>query len=140
MAPEQLKVTAIALTVVSLTLFAVAANDFSSPEAPARDPAPDERAGWRGSLTLLALSLGVSALLWGAARARGWNVDRVFWTGTGAFLAILTLMRPWWFWDNHRARWLRRAIGDEPTALFYLAVSAACLWVGLFTDWTFGRR
>jgi hypothetical protein len=52
----------------------------------------------------------------------------------------MTLTRPWWFWESHKARWLRGLIGDEPTAGFYLAVAALMVWVGLFTEWTFGRR
>jgi hypothetical protein len=39
-----------------------------------------------------------------------------------------------------RARWLRELIGDEPTALLYLVVAGVMVWVGLFTDWTFGRH
>jgi hypothetical protein len=70
----------------------------------------EARRGWRGKLILLAISL-----------------------------AIL-LTRPWWFWENYRARWLRNCIGDPPTAALYLALSGAMVWVGLYTDWTFGRR
>jgi hypothetical protein len=52
----------------------------------------------------------------------------------------MTISRPWWFWENYKARWLRDAIGDGPTAVLYLALSAVMVWVGLYTDWTFGRR
>ena len=137
--PEHLKVTAIILALVSLTLFAITAGELSSGNA---DPEPDpsRRGGWRGALRLFAVSMAVAGTLWVVAREEGWNQDRVFWVGCGAFIGVMTLMRPWWFWENYKARWLRSAIGDEPTALLYLAVSAACLWVGLFTDWTFGRR
>jgi hypothetical protein len=34
---------------------------------------------------------------------------------------------------------LRGGIGDEPTAGIYLALAAAMIWVGLFTDWALGR-
>lgn len=49
------------------------------------------------------------------------------------------LPRPWWFWGNRRAGCLRNGT-DEGTALPYRALAAAMVWVGLFTDWTFGRR
>lgn len=52
----------------------------------------------------------------------------------------MTLTRPWWFWENWKARWLRDLIGDGGTALVYLTLAAVMVWVGLFTDWTFGRR
>jgi hypothetical protein len=58
----------------------------------------------------------------------------------GGLLAVMTLTRPWWFWENWRARWLRDLIGDEGTAFVYLALAAVMVWVGLYTDWTFGRR
>jgi hypothetical protein len=31
-------------------------------------------------------------------------------------------------------------IGDEATAVLYLAIAGVMVWVGLYTDWTFGRR
>jgi hypothetical protein len=49
------------------------------------------------------------------------------------------LTRPWWFWENWKARWLRGLIGDEATTVVYLALAAAMVWVGLCTGWTFGR-
>jgi hypothetical protein len=134
-----LKAAAVLLALVSLTLFAVAADDWFSERA-AVVAEPPKRGTWHGGLMLLAVTGAVWGVLWVLAREEGWSRDRVFWVGFGAFIAILTLLRPWWFWDNYKARWLRNAIGDELTALFYLAVSAVCLWVGLFTDWPFGRR
>lgn len=137
MAPEHLKVTALALALVSLTLFALAATDLMGGEARPAEERP--RAGWRGGLVLLVVSFIVCGLLWSVSRVEGWSRDRVFWVGCGTFLGMLTLLRPWWFWENYKARWLRKAIGDEPTAIVYLVVSAICIWVGLNTDWTFGR-
>jgi hypothetical protein len=52
----------------------------------------------------------------------------------------MTLTRPWWFWENWKARWLRGLIGDGATAVVYLALAAAMVLVGLSTDWHFGRR
>ena len=83
-------------------------------------------------------SLVVSVLL--AAELAGWNRDRALWISVGTFLGLMTLLRPWWFWENYRARWLRNLIGDEATLVVYLGIAAIMLWVGLNTDWTFGRR
>ena len=80
--------------------------------------------GWRGSVILFAASLLSLGGLWGAAALLNLNRDRVLWAGLGTFLAVMTLTRPWWFWENYKARWLRGLIGDEATASFYLAVAA----------------
>jgi hypothetical protein len=37
-------------------------------------------------------------------------------------------------------RWLRNSIGDAPTVLLYLGLSGVMVWVGRYTDWTFGRH
>ncbi|HYL28708.1 MAG TPA: hypothetical protein VEU27_02180 [Gemmatimonadales bacterium] len=105
----------------------------------ARD-AEEPPAGWRGGVILLGVSLLTLGALWALAAGFGWNRDRVLWVGLGAFLSLMTISRPWWFWENYKARWLRDAIGDGPTAFIYLLLSAILVWVGLFTNWTFGRR
>jgi hypothetical protein len=120
-------------------VFAVlAVNEFgeSSDEAA---PAEPDRSGFRGGVILLLVSALCVGTLWFVARQLGWPRDRTLWVGVGAFLAVMTLARPWWFWENYRARWLRDLIGDEPTAGLYLAVAAVMIWVGLYTEWTFGR-
>ena len=139
MAPEHLKAAAVVLALVSLTLIAFAASEGSAASRQIEE-SPPKRRGWRGPVTLLCVTMAVGGTLWVVAREEGWSPDRVIWAGGGALIAVLTLLRPWWFWENYRARWLRDTIGDEPTALLYLAVSAACLWVGFFTDGTFGGR
>ena len=101
------------------------------------DPA---RSGVVGGLILFLVSALSIAILWLGSMELGWPRDRTLWVGVGAFLAIMTLARPWWFWENHRARWLRDLIGDESTAGLYLAIAAAMIWVGLFTEWTFGHH
>ena len=108
-----------------------------SPRAP---EAPLERSGWRGALILLAVTGALLASLWLLAAGMAWSRDRVLWIGLGTFLALMTLTRPWWFWENWRARAVRGAIGDEVTAVLYLVVAAGMIWVGLYTDWLFGRR
>ena len=97
------------------------------------------RVGAIGGLILLLVSGLSLAILWIGATELGWPRNRTLWVGMGACLALMTLARPWWFWENYRARWLRGRIGDEPTAGLYLVIASAMIWVGLFTEWTFGR-
>ena len=138
MALEQLKPVAVALAIVSLSLLALTASEWSS--GPAKpDAETGARSGRRGGLILFTVCVLLLGTLWGLAGAFGWERDRVLWVGMGAFLAIMTITQPWWFWENYKARWLRDAIGDGPTVLLYLALSAVMLWVGVFTAWTFGR-
>ena len=138
MSPVQAKVAVIAFGLLSLVLVAAAVREWSRDVEPDR-PAP-ARSGGRGALILLAVSGAVVGSLVVAAPAAGWARDRTLWVGVGGFLAVMTLTRPWWFWENWRARWLRNLIGDEGTAFVYLALAAVMVWVGLYTDWTFGRR
>jgi uncharacterized protein YbjT (DUF2867 family) len=111
---------------------------------PERDPERDadrpDRSGWRGNLILLTVCLLAVGTLCVAAKEFAWARDRALWAGLGAGLALLTLTRPWWFWENYKARGLRALIGDESTALVYLAVAGAMVWIGLTTNWPFGRR
>jgi hypothetical protein len=75
-----------------------------------------------------------------SASVFGWSRDRTLWIGIGTLLALLTLSRPRWFWENRKARMLRNLIGNEATAVVYLVIAGAMMWIGLTTDWTFGRR
>jgi hypothetical protein len=102
--------------------------------------APAERGPWRGRLILTGISLLSLAAVWLAADSLGWQRDRALWVGLGALLGLSTVIRPWCFWEDHKARWLRGLIGDEATAFIYLLLSAVMVWVGLFTDWHFGRQ
>ena len=68
------------------------------------------------------------------------NRNQTMWLGFGLFLAVMTATRPWWFWEHYKARALRRRIGDGAVVVIYLAIAFAMIWVGLYTDWTFGRR
>ena len=88
---------------------------------------------------LIATSVALVGGLWLPGGSVGGR-DRVLWMGFGALLALMTLTRPWWFWDNCRARWLREVLGDEATAASYLALAGVMVWVGFFTDWAFGAR
>ncbi|HET9983604.1 MAG TPA: hypothetical protein VFQ38_08450 [Longimicrobiales bacterium] len=87
----------------------------------------------------LVICLAVGAGLFLFAAAAHLPRDRVLYTGLGAGLILATLLRPAWFWEHPKARWLRNLVGDEATALFYLAVGGACVWIGVFTQLPFGR-
>jgi len=131
---------AIAFALISLLFAVLAVNEWAEP--PAERPGPDtpDRRGRAGGLILFVVSIFSAAALYVGAEVLGWPRDRTLWVGIGAMLALMTLARPWWFWENYRARWLRGLIGDEPTAGLYLALAAAMMWVGLFTEWTFGPQ
>jgi hypothetical protein len=128
----------IAFTLVSLSFLVLAVRSWRSEAASA--PVRPERSRWRGGLILTGISLLALAGLWLGAGAFGWGRDRALWVGLGGFLALATVARPWWFWENYKARWLRGLIGDEGTAFVYLLVAGVMVWVGMFTDWRFGRR
>jgi hypothetical protein len=127
----------IGFAILSLVFAAFALEEWDDRPAAGDPPAPD-RSALRGGLILVAVTLLALGTLWLAAAEFGWPRDRALWVGVGLFLAVMTLTRPWWFWENRKARWLRRLIGDEPTAGIYLALAAAMVWVGLFAEWTFG--
>jgi hypothetical protein len=90
---------------ISLTLAAVAW--LRSAEPPRRH---SERDGTAGGLILFSVSLALVGGLWMLTESFGWERDRTFWVGCGAFLTLMTLTRPWWFWDNYKARWLGRNV------------------------------
>jgi hypothetical protein len=135
---RELKPLAIAFALLSLLFAALAVNEWSD----ADDDAPRRAGQGRavGGLILLLITGLSLAILWIGATELGWPRNRTLWVGMGAFLALMTLARPWWFWENYRARWLRGLIGDESTAGLYLVIAAAMIWVGLFTEWTFGPQ
>jgi hypothetical protein len=139
LSPENLRAGAIILALLSVALVVLAVKEWSArrAEGGAIDTA---RSGWWGNVVLFLVALGSVGGVLTAAQIAGWNRDRAMWVGVGGFLGVLTVLRPWWFWDNYRARWLRNAIGDGATAALYLAIAALMLWIGLNTDWGFGRR
>jgi hypothetical protein len=139
MSPAELKLTAIACALLSLALLITVLMRWSAPAVD--DPAEaSERSAWRGGLTLFGVCLLLIVSLLVVAAKAGWARDRTLRIGVGTFLGLLTLTRPWWFWENWKARWLRGLIGDAATALVYLVLAAAMVWIGMYTDWTFGKR
>jgi hypothetical protein len=120
-------------------LAALALDEWSDrPGSAGRSDA--DRTSLRGGLILVLVSLLALASVWLVAGEFGWPRDRALWVGFGLLLAVMTLVRPWWFWDSAKARWLRGRIGDDPTAGLYLVAAAMMVWLGLFTQWTFGRE
>ena len=129
----------IVLAGLSIALFAVAARQWLAPRVEG-EPERAEGAGWRGNVLLFVISIASVGGLLLAAGAAGWNRDRALWVGVGTFLGMMTIIRPWWFWENYKARWLRKVIGDGATMVIYLAIAGIMIWVGLSTDWPFGGR
>jgi hypothetical protein len=123
---------------MSLLFAALAVNEWS--DADQEGPRRAGRGGAVGGLILFLISGLSLGILWIGATELGWPRNRTLWVGMGAFLGLMTLARPWWFWENYRARWLRGLIGDEPTAGLYLVLAAVMIWVGLFTEWTLGPQ
>jgi hypothetical protein len=95
---------------------------------------------WRINAIGALVSVAFVATVLAIARIQGWDRDQALWVGFGGFLGLMAILRPFWFWDNYRAQWLRGVIGDEATAAVYLIVAIIIVWVGLNTDWGFGRR
>ena len=139
MSPALLKGTAIAFALLSLAFLVAGLKSWKSQSAN-QVGTSSNRGGCRGGLILLAVSGSLFGGLWTLAADMGWSRDRALWVGLGGFVGVMTLVRPWWFWDNWRAHALRDTIGDETTAVLYLALAAAMVCVGLYTDWPFGRR
>ena len=94
----------------------------------------------RENLVGVLVAIGLVVTILTVAKSAGWNRDRAMWVGVGGFLGLMTVVRPLWFWENYRARWLRNLIGDGATAIVYLTFAAIMVWIGLNTNWTFGRR
>jgi hypothetical protein len=133
------KAAAIACALLSIVLLAATLKGWGSGQNEG-EAQSSEQSGWRGGLVLFTVCLLVVASLWVIAADGGWPRDRTLWVGVGSFLAIMTLTRPWFFWENWKASSLRGVIGDDATILVYLAVAGAMVWVGLYTDWIFGRQ
>jgi hypothetical protein len=102
---------------------------------------PTKAAGnWSGGLLRFAAALATVSALVASAALFGWPRDRTLWVGVGTLLAVLTLSRPRWFWENWKGRMLRNLIGDAATTALYLVIAAAVAWIGLTTEWKFGRH
>src|SRR5262249_23648089 len=92
-----LKFLAIAFALLSLLFAALAAGELSesSDASERREPS---RTGPPGAIILLLVSSLSVAILWIGATELGWPRHRTVWVGVGALLAVVTLVRPWWFW------------------------------------------
>ena len=76
-------------------------------------------AGGEASFSFL-VSVGLIGSVLVVAGDKGLEAGSAMWVGLGGFLGLLTILRPWWFWENYRARWLRKVIGDVATIVMYL--------------------
>lgn len=50
-------------------------------------------------------------------------------------LALATLLRPWWFWEHRKARFVRDIIGDQGTIVLYLLIAGGFGWWGILGPW-----
>ena len=139
MNPGHLKLAAIAFALLSLGLLTVAVVEWTSRRGEPRiSSRPTSHGSWSSGLILFAVALVTVGVLLACAAVAGWPRDRTLWIGTSVCLVLMTLTRPWWFWENWKARALRNLIGDAATAMVYLAVAGVMMWIGLSTDWKFG--
>ena len=67
-----------------------------------KSPTRRSRSGCQGGLILFLVSMALVGGILVTADLAGWNRDRAMWVSMGAFLAALTLARPWWFWENYQ--------------------------------------
>jgi hypothetical protein len=54
-----------------------------------------------------------------------------FCIATGILIAVLSLWRPWWYWDEPRVTFLRWLIGDRGSIAVYLALAAGVVLFGI---------
>jgi hypothetical protein len=53
----------------------------------------------------------------------------------GVAFAILTALRPWWFWEHSKAYILRGMIGDRATSVVYFVVASVFVILGARRAW-----
>jgi hypothetical protein len=138
--PQYLRVGSVALALLSLTFLAIAVRQWTSSRDQRGITALTAPGSWSGNLIIFTVALVAVGGLIAAAAVFGWPRDRTLWIGIGTLLGLMTLSRPWWFWENWKARFLRNLIGDAATAAVYLAIAGVMIWIGLATDWKFGRQ
>jgi hypothetical protein len=84
---------------------------------------------------VLLVLLGLAAFLWILAQLQthaGLDFAAGYWAGTGILFLILTLRRPWWFWDHPKARFVRDIIGDRGTTVLYVGIALTLLGVSAY--------
>jgi hypothetical protein len=91
----------------------------------------------RGRGYILGVYLGMILVLlagsWGLARVLDLQFDRVFLV-VGGFLTLGgTWLRPWWFWEHPKARFVRRILGDSGAAVAYTIIGMGMVYLGFFT-------
>ena len=66
-------------------------------------------------------------------RSTGFDERRSWLIGVGGFLIVCAWLKPWWFWESPKARWLRSLIGDVPTMITYVLMGAGMILAGVLT-------
>ena len=75
---------------------------------------------------LLCITLTFKAASWFTL-----DFDALLWCEAGVLFAVLTLKRPWWFWNHPKATFVRDIIGDKATIVVYLALAAGIMVVSV---------
>ncbi len=60
------------------------------------------------------------------------NVGAIYFIIVGTAIGILTLIKPNFFWNHHKAQFVRRYLGDKGTTFLYLIASIAMLSTGIY--------
>ncbi|HTK55651.1 MAG TPA: hypothetical protein VL295_02425, partial [Gemmatimonadales bacterium] len=68
---------------------------------------------------------------------RHWGIyhERIFYAALAIAIITATLIRPWWFWEHAKARFVRDIIGDHSTIVLYLLIAGGFGWWAVFRPW-----
>ena len=95
-------------------------------------------AGLLGALKVgLLILAAIIAFVGSVVAVSSWfhsDFDGTFWIGGGVVLVVLTLVRPWWFWDHPKALLARKLLTDRGAFLTYVAVAAVIISIGIRRD------
>jgi hypothetical protein len=90
-------------------------------------------------------ALGLAVIVFGIGLAFqvssrfGVDLDAALGFEVGLLLAIVTIKRPWWFWNHPKATFLRDIVGDTATIIVYLAIAAAFMFISVRRQVTIAR-
>ena len=56
----------------------------------------------------------------------------MFWIIVGVTLALLTCIRPWWFWNHRHAVFLRAILTDRGATVVYLSLALVMVLAGIW--------
>jgi len=102
---------------------------------PDLDDASVSLAGLGGALKIMLVVLGaVASFIFVLVVVSRWlrlDFDAVFWTGGGAFLLAMTLIRPWWFWHHPKALFVRSILTDTGAIILYVLLTGSMIVTGV---------